>query len=48
MSLILLHVAFGRVEGISVDTHVHYIRRKSVPEMIETVRARGYRVGQPS
>lgn len=32
----------------SVDTYVHYIRRKSVPEMIETVRARGYRVGQPS
>jgi endonuclease-3 len=25
MSLILLHVAFGRVEGISVDTHVHRI-----------------------
>lgn len=31
----------------SVDTYVHYVRRKSSPEMIETVRARGYRAGNP-
>ncbi len=37
----------GDTEG-SVDTYVHYVRRKSVPEIIETVRARGYRVGQPT
>ena len=29
----------------TVDTYVHYIRRKSSPEIIETVRLRGYRVG---
>lgn len=32
----------------SVDTYVHYVRRKSVPDIIETVRARGYRAGAPS
>jgi len=26
---------------------VHYVRRKSTPEIIETVRARGYRSGTP-
>ncbi|MBN9613618.1 MAG: response regulator transcription factor [Actinobacteria bacterium] len=31
----------------SVDTYVHYVRRKSVPEIIETVRGRGYRLGVP-
>ena len=30
-----------------VDTYVHYIRRKSTVEIIETVRARGYRSGEP-
>ncbi|WEK12515.1 MAG: response regulator transcription factor [Candidatus Microbacterium phytovorans] len=29
----------------SVDTYVHYIRRKGAPELIETVRGRGYRAG---
>lgn len=29
----------------SVDTYVHYIRRKTAPELIETVRGRGYRAG---
>jgi two-component system response regulator QseB len=29
----------------TVDTYVHYIRRKSMYELIETVRARGYRLG---
>ena len=32
----------------SVETYVHYIRRKATPEIIETVRARGYRIGDPS
>lgn len=32
----------------SVDTYVHYVRRKTVPEMIETVRGRGYRAGAPT
>jgi len=32
----------------SVDTYVHYVRRKTTPELIETVRGRGYRVGAPS
>ncbi len=32
----------------SVDTYVHYIRRKATPEIIETVRGRGYRVGSPT
>lgn len=31
----------------SVDTYVHYVRRKTVPEIIETVRGRGYRLGLP-
>ncbi|WP_438353710.1 response regulator transcription factor [Microbacterium sp. CJ88] len=29
----------------TVDTYVHYVRRKSTPGLIETVRARGYRSG---
>ena len=29
----------------SVDTYVHFIRRKTAREVIETVRARGYRAG---
>lgn len=28
-----------------VDTYVHYLRRKTVPEMVTTVRGRGYRLG---
>ncbi len=32
----------------SVDTYVHYVRRKSEPDIIETVRARGYRAGSPA
>ncbi|KAA9111688.1 response regulator transcription factor [Microbacterium rhizomatis] len=32
----------------SVDTYVHYVRRKSVPEIIETVRGMGYRIGVPT
>ncbi|MDR0849392.1 MAG: response regulator transcription factor [Propionibacteriaceae bacterium] len=29
----------------TVDTYVHYIRRKSVQSLIETVRSQGYRLG---
>jgi two-component system response regulator QseB len=32
----------------SVDTYVHYVRRKSDPDIIETVRAKGYRAGSPA
>lgn len=31
----------------TVDTYVHYIRRKTERDIITTVRGRGYRVGQP-
>lgn len=37
----------GSVGAGSVDTYVHYVRRKTVPEIIETVRGRGYRLGVP-
>ncbi|MEJ3404359.1 response regulator transcription factor [Rathayibacter sp. YIM 133350] len=30
----------------TVDTYVHYLRRKTDPDMITTVRGRGYRLGQ--
>lgn len=32
----------------SVDTYVHYVRRKTAPGIIETVRSRGYRAGNPT
>jgi two-component system response regulator QseB len=32
----------------SVDTYVHYIRRKSAAGVIDTVRGRGYRAGNPA
>jgi two-component system response regulator QseB len=31
----------------AVDTYVHYLRRKTSSEMVETIRGRGYRVGTP-
>jgi DNA-binding response OmpR family regulator len=31
----------------TVDTYVHYIRRKTDRDLITTVRGRGYRLGQP-
>jgi two-component system response regulator QseB len=31
----------------TVDSYVHYIRRKTDPELIETVRGTGYRIGMP-
>ncbi|SFS03621.1 DNA-binding response regulator, OmpR family, contains REC and winged-helix (wHTH) domain [Microbacterium sp. cf046] len=37
----------GETTG-SVDTYVHYVRRKSTRDIIETVRTRGYRAGHPS
>lgn len=32
----------------SVDTYVHYVRRKTTSGVIETIRARGYRAGTPA
>lgn len=32
----------------SVDTYVHYVRRKTTSDVIETIRARGYRAGTPA
>ncbi len=29
----------------TVDTYVHYLRRKTVPHLVETVRSQGYRLG---
>ena len=45
----ILHAVFHEGDTTSsVDTYVHYVRRKTSAEMIETVRARGYRAGAPS
>lgn len=42
----ILARVFPEGEALStVDTYVHYVRRKSSPEVIETVRGRGYRCG---
>ncbi len=43
----ILASVFPGGSAATVDTYVHYIRRKSTPEIIETVRARGYRSGVP-
>ncbi|MFD4959090.1 response regulator transcription factor [Microbacterium sp. NPDC058389] len=43
----ILESVFPGGSATTVDTYVHYIRRKSTPEIIETVRARGYRAGEP-
>lgn len=37
----------GELEG-SVDTYVHYLRRKTERELIDTVRGVGYRLGTPA
>lgn len=37
----------GEQEG-TVDTYVHYVRRKTDRDLIETVRGVGYRLGTPS
>jgi two-component system response regulator QseB len=43
----ILESVFPGGAATTVETYVHYIRRKTTPEIIETVRARGYRCGQP-
>jgi len=43
----IVDAVFPGGSGATVDSYVHYIRRKSTPEIIETVRARGYRAGAP-
>lgn len=43
----ILDSVFPGGAAATVDTYVHYLRRKSTPELIETVRARGYRTGSP-
>ncbi|MDN3496793.1 response regulator transcription factor [Planococcus sp. APC 4015] len=44
----ILESVFPGGSAATVDTYVHYIRRKATPEVIETVRARGYRSGDPT
>ncbi|MBN9184589.1 MAG: response regulator transcription factor [Microbacterium sp.] len=45
----LMRAVFASEDALSsVDTYVHYIRRKTSPEVIETVRGRGYRAGAPA
>jgi len=44
----ILHAVFGGDDQPgTVDSYVHYVRRKTDRAMIETVRARGYRIGDP-
>lgn len=44
----IMRAAFpGADEPNTVDTYVHYLRRKTEPGIVETVRGRGYRLGQP-
>ena len=44
----ILAEVFGTGESPgTVDTYVHYVRRRSDPAIIQTVRGRGYRLGQP-
>jgi DNA-binding response OmpR family regulator len=43
----ILGEVFGGSEQLStVDTYVHYLRRKTDPSVITTVRGRGYRLGE--
>lgn len=45
----ILRSVFASEDALSsVDTYVHYLRRKSTPEIVETVRGRGYRAGAPT
>jgi two-component system response regulator QseB len=42
----ILHKVFHEDEQLgTVDTYVHYLRRKTVRDIITTVRGRGYRLG---
>ncbi|MBF4563077.1 response regulator transcription factor [Microbacterium sp. VKM Ac-2870] len=44
----ILRAVFASDDAVSsVDTYVHYIRRKASAGIIETVRGRGYRAGSP-
>jgi two-component system response regulator QseB len=44
----LLHAAFGPDDKPgTVDAYVHYVRRKTDRDVIETVRGTGYRAGAP-
>jgi len=44
----IIRAVFSSADGAgTVDTYVHYIRRKTVPEMVETIRGLGYRLGRP-
>ncbi|ANF31612.1 two-component system response regulator [Leifsonia xyli] len=44
----ILDVVFqGDEQPGTVDTYVHYLRRKTDQEIITTVRGEGYRLGQP-
>lgn len=43
----ILAAVFPGGSATTVDTYVHYLRRKSTPELIDTVRSRGYRAGAP-
>jgi two-component system response regulator QseB len=43
----ILHSVFDENElPGNVDTYVHYVRRKTDPDIITTVRGQGYRLGQ--
>jgi two-component system response regulator QseB len=42
----ILHAVFDATDTPgTVDTYVHYLRRKTDPEIVTTVRGRGYRLG---
>jgi len=44
----IIRTVFAAADGPgTVDTYVHYLRRKSTPAIVETVRGRGYRAGVP-
>lgn len=44
----LLSACFPAGESAgTVESYVHYIRRKADPEIIETIRGRGYKAGHP-
>jgi two-component system, OmpR family, response regulator QseB len=44
----ILDVVFSNADQVgTVDTYVHYVRRKTDKEMIQTVRGSGYRIGTP-
>lgn len=43
----ILDSVFPGGSPATVDTYVHYLRRKTTPEIIDTVRSRGYRSGVP-